>query len=294
MIRRAELRDSIERVVRRLYLRTWRWNQRRRYRGSSPREVFSDIYERGLWGESLDDFSSGGGTINEKYVDPYVRLVAGVVDDLGLTRTRVVDLGCGDFMVGQRLLASVGDRIEYRGLDVVPRLIDRNRERFGAAAVQFECLDAIAEPLPEGDLCLIRQVFQHLSNEQVASVLAKLSQYPLVLVTEHQPTDLAAARPNLDKLHGFDTRLGRGSGVFLKPPSFSVNAIQAWSSCSRWSTATSTTRSTRASCAPMHCGRPRAGPRCTTCLGPTPRPAPPRRLPCCRRAPARPLRRGTL
>jgi SAM-dependent methyltransferase len=218
MTSRSSLRAWIPEPALRLYRRIWRWNQKRREKERTPREVFSAIYERGLWGESLDDLSSGGGTINEKYVVPYAELVLRVVDELGAARTRLVDLGCGDFVVGQRLLEELGDRVDYLGVDVVPRLIDRNRERFGAPAVQFACVDIIAEPLPEGDVCLVRQVFQHLSNEQIACVLEKLSQYPLVLVTEHQPTDLASATPNLDKVHGFDTRMGRKSGVFLEHP----------------------------------------------------------------------------
>lgn len=216
-------REWIPQPARRLYRRLRRWNLKRREKRSTPREVFSEIYERGLWGESLDDLSSGGGTIHEKYVEPYVQLVARCSDALGLARTRLVDLGCGDFVVGRRLVERLGDRVDYVGVDVVPGLVDRNRDRFAAPGVRFECLDIIAEPLPEGDLCLVRQVLQHLSNQQIQSVLAKLSQYPLVLVTEHQPSDAASARPNLDKVHGFDTRVGRGSGVFLEHPPFSVD-----------------------------------------------------------------------
>ena len=74
--------------------------------------------------------------------------------------------------------------------------------------------------LPPADLCLIRQVFQHLSNQQIAEVLAKLGVFSHVIVTEHYPAQLRGCVPNLDKPPGPDTRLLDGSAVFLDQPPF--------------------------------------------------------------------------
>jgi len=68
----------------------------------------------------------------------------------------------------------------------------------------------------------VRQVFQHLSNAQVAHALSKLHGYERVLVTEHHPSDGPKVRPNLDKVHGFDTRLDRRSGIYLDAAPFSI------------------------------------------------------------------------
>jgi hypothetical protein len=214
------LRALVPDLARRAYRRAWRWRQKRWERTRTPREVFGAIYARGLWGRSDEDLSSGGGS-RDGYVGPYAEFVARTVEALGLPRVALVDLGCGDFQVGRHL---VGPGIDYLGVDVVPDLIQRNRERFGAPNVRFECLDVTADPLPPGDLCLVRQVLQHLSNRQIQCVLEKLARYPLVLVTEHQPTERAGVVPNLDKIHGFDTRLAQRSGVYLEEPPFCLEA----------------------------------------------------------------------
>jgi hypothetical protein len=129
----------------------------------------------------------------------------------------VIDLGCGDYRVG-RLLREPGDR--YVGVDIVPALVERNRLQFGGPETEFMCLDITADELPSGDLCLVRQVLQHLSNAEIAAVLRKLRQYRVVLVTEHYPTPGRLVRPNADKPHGGDTRVIDGSGVYLDQPPF--------------------------------------------------------------------------
>src|SRR5262249_41309949 len=77
------------------------------------------------------------------------------------------------------------------------------------------------------DLCLVRQVLQHLSNHQIGAVLRKLQQYPLVMITEHYPApDAAAIVPNKDKAAGADTRITDGSAVFLDRPPFNLAIVQ--------------------------------------------------------------------
>ena len=63
---------------------------------------------------------------------------------------------------------------------------------------------------------MIRQVLQHLSNTQIAAILAKLRAADLI-VTEHVPTAPGVVR-NKDKAAGPDIRLYRKSGVFLESP----------------------------------------------------------------------------
>ena len=130
----------------------------------------------------------------------------------------VVDLGCGDFRVG-RLLCAQGD-LRYVGVDVVPDLIAHNRSRFGGPQVEFHCANLIEDELPDGELCLIRQVLQHLTNAEISRVLAKCAKYRAVLVTEELFTK-RGSRPNLDITHGPDNRASDNSGVFLDLPPFS-------------------------------------------------------------------------
>jgi SAM-dependent methyltransferase len=129
---------------------------------------------------------------------------------------RLVDLGCGDFRVGGALLERLPD-LNYLGCDIVPELIAHNAAKYASELVCFKTLDAVCDPLPEGDVCLVRQVFQHLSNADIRAVLASM-RYPAVYVTEAQPMRKRGS-VNPDKVVGpsvrFDWQTGQGRGVEL-------------------------------------------------------------------------------
>ena len=110
------------------------------------------------------------------------------------------------------------------GVDIVPDLIEHNRANHGSERASFVCLDIVDGPLPAGDLCLLRQVLQHLNNEEIATVLEKLTNYKWVLVTENVSAG-GMKFPNVDHVHGPDTRLVEGSGVFLTEPPFSWSRL---------------------------------------------------------------------
>ena len=189
----------------------------------SSESIFTEIYRDNMWGGPDCEFWSGSGSGNEDVVNPYVALVERQSEELGFRGGTFVDLGCGDFRVG-RLIAPLAGR--YVGCDVVGALIAHNQRAFGTNAIHFAQLDIIHDPLPAGDVCFVRQVLQHLSNGQILRVIRKLPQYRFVYITEHQPTNRDTAVPNLDKLHGSDTRVTRGSGVYLDMPPFSIQPAE--------------------------------------------------------------------
>jgi SAM-dependent methyltransferase len=216
----APLRQAIKRRLPVSFLR-WhkrrKWESIRQYYGAlKVRDCFSEIYHTKLWGEADGEaFCSGGGSAAQ-FAVPYVKQVQTLIAEHEI-RT-VVDLGCGDFRVG-RLLCAQGD-LQYVGVDVVPDLIAYNQSRFGGPQVEFRCANLIDDELPDGELCLIRQVLQHLSNAEISHVLAKCAKYRVVLVTEELFTK-PGSRPNLDIKHGPDNRASDNSGVFLNLPPFS-------------------------------------------------------------------------
>ena len=125
-----------------------------RNRCQSPAELFGEIYREKIWGGSEMDFFSGGGSHNPDVVDPYVQSVREFLASLGRPLT-VVDLGCGDFNVGNRLTDLAAT---YIACDVVEALIERNRQLFVRNNLKFLRLDAIADPLPQGDVVIVKQV----------------------------------------------------------------------------------------------------------------------------------------
>jgi SAM-dependent methyltransferase len=198
-----------------------RLREQRRNRHRTSEEVFTEIYERHKWGGAPGEFCSGSGSVDEPTVSTYVATVAEKASGEGFLGARFVDLGCGDFLVGKRLLPLCSS---YIGVDIVKPLIERNQARYGSATTRFVHLDIVEDSLPDGDVCFVRQVLQHLSNRQISAVLEKLTAYRWVFITEHYPTDDRVARPNVDKVHGCDIRAYDNSGVYLERPPFGLPA----------------------------------------------------------------------
>lgn len=188
--------------------------RRRRNAGRSTTEVFAEVYSRRQWGTGAEAYDSGNGS-HGGLADEYASLIRGLVRDHGVRR--VVDIGCGDFRVASGFVDAVAS---YVGLDVVPDLIARNAAAYSRPGLRFEVLDASVAQPPGADLCLIRQVLQHLSNKQITAILGRCRRYPLVLVTEHVPAPAFATQPNRDKPHGPDTRLDSGSYVDIAAAPF--------------------------------------------------------------------------
>jgi SAM-dependent methyltransferase len=200
------------------FIRSWRARRLRartqlHFKGLTNRETFSQIYSKKMWGGPEGEFFSGSGS-DSAFADVYVSAVREFLQQTGARR--IVDLGCGDFRIGNR----IREGYEYTGVDVVPELVAAHDERFSNAHTSFQCLDITADPLPLGDVCLIRQVLQHLSNDEIARVLASASAYPFLVITEHFPAASRFTVPNLDKPHGPDIRTVDGSAVCIDAPPF--------------------------------------------------------------------------
>ncbi len=203
------------------FYRRWKLIRlRKANQAMAVKDVFTRIYEQHQWGGTGDEYCSGSGS-SELQASHYAAVVKPLIEKRGIAT--VVDLGCGDFTVGRALRM---DGVRYIGIDIVDGVIRRNAEAYGDELTSFICLDMVADPLPEGDFCLIRQVLQHLSNAQIASVLQATKKYRHILVTEHYPAPSVKCRPNVDKPHGPDTRIYDDSAVCLDQPPFNVHASQ--------------------------------------------------------------------
>ena len=189
-------------------------------RNKSIEEVFTDIYETNKWGGSKKQFCSGTGSTDLKVVSEYITMVTKKAYSEGFLGLNFVDLGCGDFRIGQQLLPLCSS---YIGIDIVKSLISSNQERYGNHKTIFKHLNIVDDELPDGDVCFVRQVLQHLSNKQIINVLKKLKKYTWVFITEHYPTDNDAIKPNIDKVHGADIRLYENSAVYLLKPPFELS-----------------------------------------------------------------------
>ena len=201
-------------------LRHWRARRRLACRYGAelkPDQLFTRIYQEAAWGASPSErFYSGTGS-DDVNASRYVEFVNEFLSSRSVRS--IVDLGCGDFRVGRKL--DLQGR-SYVGCDVVPQVIEANADRFSAPNIRFAVLDATREPLPSGDLLLIRQVLQHLTNKQIQLILPKIRSFRFCLITDELPNNADHAS-NLDVVPG-GTRFERGSGLYLERSPFDVKA----------------------------------------------------------------------
>lgn len=182
-----------------------------------PGEAFDQIYRKKLWqqGTSLSGLGSEG-----KWAEDYASFV---IDYIGKTGARrVVDAGCGDFSVGELIMPHCQEII---GLDISNEIIARNRNRLREfTKVKFHVANLIEDRVPDCDLLLVRQVLQHLSNDQIESVLRNIeaSNARYVLIAEHSVRAEMRNEANTDLgSHSVITRVAKGSGVDVGLPPFS-------------------------------------------------------------------------
>ncbi len=204
---------------RRIFSRTHRIQ--RIYGSLSVAETFRRIYRTKAWGDDGEAFHSGSGSRGAA-AEQYCAFVIKFIREHQVQS--VVDLGCGDFSVGKHIAEETG--VRYIGIDVVPELIEHHTSTVRNSLILFQCADITSDPLPTADLCLIRQVLQHLSNEEISKVLANLGGFPRVLISEHVPVNPRLI--NVDKPHGPDVRVRYGSGVYLEKPPFSKPVVEVW------------------------------------------------------------------
>jgi len=217
---KSAIRPLLPRSVLQTYRKLLRVGEGLRNRHRPTEDVFTEIYTANTWGGEAGEFCSGGGTADPVIVGRYVETIGQEAARRGFAGGVFVDIGCGDFRVGLQLLPLCG---RYIGIDIVKSMIEHNRRQFGGdPKVGFLHMNVIEETPPDGDVCFVRQVLQHLSNAQIAAILGKLDRYRLVYITEHYPSDDPSIQPNLDKVQGPGIRLYDNSGVYLTEPPFSL------------------------------------------------------------------------
>jgi SAM-dependent methyltransferase len=141
---------------------------------------------------------------------------------------RLIDIGCGDFQVSQRILARLKKPVSYVGCDIASLVVADNQARHGVEGrIEFRALDVANDELPPGDIVTVREVFQHLSNDTILAALANLrGTFRRAIVTE--AVLLKPSKPNLDIASGYRTRDGLKSGVYLELAPFNLEVLDRY------------------------------------------------------------------
>ena len=178
------------------------------------KNAMEQIYEMNLWGKNGSAFYSGVGSHQPDLINPYIEAVLTFLKTFA-SPPNVCDLGCGDFNIGKEIVCFTH---KYVAVDIVEPLIKHISEEFKQENLEFHCLDIAIDDLPSGDIVILRQVLQHLSNAEIHSILEKLYDFKYLVLTEHLPE--GEFEPNKDIISGQGIRLKKRSGLNILAPPF--------------------------------------------------------------------------
>ena len=136
------------------------------------RDRFTHIYATNEWGGG-----SGEGSAPE-HTRGYVRFLQRFLRSHDVSRC--VDLGCGDWQ-SSRFVDWVG--IDYQGLDIVPSVVHELKVQYSRPGIRFDLFGTRWSELPVADLLIVKDVFQHWSNETISAFLPTLDRYRFCLIT---------------------------------------------------------------------------------------------------------------
>tara|TARA_B100000029_G_scaffold512301_1_gene608563 strand:+ start:4471 stop:5223 length:753 start_codon:yes stop_codon:yes gene_type:complete len=194
-------------------------------------QIFREIYLQKLWSpdsvKSNYKFYSGIGSYLPELVDNYISEVKNFLLSFS-EKPNVVDLGCGDFTIGSKLRNFCNS---YTAIDIFDELINYNKKKYHDLNVNFKVLDITSDELPPGDICFIRQVLQHLSNQSILNFVKAIeNKYKYLIITEHYPSSMNFVA-NLDKPTGPDIRLYDKSAVVLTKAPFNLKVFKETDIC---------------------------------------------------------------
>ena len=144
----------------------WLRSQMVRNLKGGPREVFTEIYRRNIWGYQ-ETASGGGSTLH--YTQRVRQSLPVLIGDLDIHT--LLDLPCGDFHWMSEIQLPIK---HYIGCDIVPILVQSTRIRYGRPDREFRTVDLCQDPLPKADLLLCRDCLMHLSEEMIFRALANI------------------------------------------------------------------------------------------------------------------------
>lgn len=133
--------------------------------------IFTNIYEKNIWGNNKNKKYSGssGGGSTIQYNKRYIEIVKKIIKDYNINT--IVDLGCGDFRIGELLYND--ENIKYIGYDTYKKIIDYNMTQYEEPKFTFKHLDFYnnKESITEGDMCILKDVIQHWSLNEIYTFL---------------------------------------------------------------------------------------------------------------------------
>lgn len=166
--------------------------------------VFREIYRNNDWGSSGKIYS-GVGSDPDRCSD-YINFISHYI--LRNDFRAVLDIGCGDFRVGAEIARRCPETM-FIAMDLVQEVVAENRRAYsGLANVRFDVVNVVEQvPAFGGDLVIVKDVLQHLSNQSIIRAISNLAQYREIMLVNYMLPDYPVV--NEDKIDGRHIRGGR-------------------------------------------------------------------------------------
>ena len=158
-------------------------------------EIFTNVYENKSWGDDNDNLyngSSGNGSEIYYNINSYIPFLKNFIIDHNVTK--IVDLGCGNFKCGTLIYDNLD--ILYTGYDAYSKIIEKHSKQYSLPKYSFTHLDFCnkKESIIKGDLCILKDVIQHWSLDNIYTFLDylvenKLFKYILICNCGNQTQD---------------------------------------------------------------------------------------------------------
>ena len=131
--------------------------------GKSPKNIFSTMYARQLWGGAESRSGTGSGL---RQTERIRKQLPALLKELNV-RT-ILDAPCGDCYWMKTIELDVD---HYIGADIVSEVIADNAKKYGDDTRCFVTLNIMNDDLPAVDLILCRDCLVHLSFRDIAAVI---------------------------------------------------------------------------------------------------------------------------
>jgi 2-polyprenyl-3-methyl-5-hydroxy-6-metoxy-1,4-benzoquinol methylase len=140
--------------------------EHRRFRGQPIKQVFQSIYVDNHWHDS-ESVSGPGSTV---HVTLQVRkTIPHLIRKFEIAT--FLDIPCGDFNWMKEVDLS---NTQYKGMDIVGALIEKNSEAYSNAKHTFDFADITSTHLPKSDLIFCRDCLVHLSYRDIAKAVTNI------------------------------------------------------------------------------------------------------------------------
>ena len=138
----------------------------------SLQDKFENIYEKSVWGKNWKgEGGSGKGDGTSPDSKWWIQYLTNFIKEHNIKT--LADLGCGDWKFS-RFIPWKELNVQYWGYDVVEKVVENNKQEYSSSHVEFQHGDITTAEVKGFNAVVIKDVLQHLSDEDVVKVLDKV------------------------------------------------------------------------------------------------------------------------